>query len=94
MELGSQTNPKFVWSQMRVPAEPAFPPEILEELIDRLHSTTALLSFGLVCRRALIKIRHILFSNLEFTKNEDFEQFLELVDAPWTIFFHRISVQL
>ncbi|KAF8348902.1 hypothetical protein F5887DRAFT_1071049 [Amanita rubescens] len=62
----------------------AFPPEILEELIDRLHSTTALLSFGLVCRRALIKTRHILFSNLEFTKNEDFEQFLELVDAPWT----------
>ena len=63
-----------------------FPPEILEELIDRLHSTTALLSFGLICRRALIKTRHILFSNLEFTKNEDFGQFLELVDVPWTSF--------
>lgn len=48
--------------------------------------TTALLSFGLVCGRALIKTRHILFSNLEFTKNEDFEQFLKLVDAPWTSF--------
>ncbi|KAF8349079.1 hypothetical protein F5887DRAFT_914776 [Amanita rubescens] len=71
---------------MHVSAEPVFPPEILEELIDRLHSTTALLSFGLVCRRALIKTRHILFSNLEFTKNEDFEQFLKLVDAPWTSF--------
>ncbi len=71
---------------MRVSAEPMFPPEILEELIDRLHSTTALLSFGLVCRRALIKTRHILFSNLEFAKNRDFDQFLELVDAPWTSF--------
>jgi hypothetical protein len=73
-------------SQMRVSAEPTFPPEILEELFDKLHSTTALLSFGLVCRRALIKTRHILFSNLEFTKNKDFDQFLELVDVPWTSF--------
>ena len=76
---------------MGVSAEPAFPPEILEELIDRLHSTTALLSFGLVCRRALIKTRHILFSNLEFTKNEDFEQFLELVDTPWTSFTFAVK---
>ncbi|KAF8333292.1 hypothetical protein F5887DRAFT_1286413, partial [Amanita rubescens] len=68
-----------------------FPPEILDEIIDLLDETSTLLSFGLVCRRTLVKSRCCLFSTLEFTKNKSFDQFLHLAGAPWTSFTSAVE---
>ncbi len=68
-----------------------FPPEIFDEIIDLLDETSTLLSFGLVCKRALVKSRRCLFSTLEFTKNKSFDQFLHLAGAPWTSFTSAVE---
>ncbi|KAF8326762.1 hypothetical protein F5887DRAFT_925146 [Amanita rubescens] len=68
-----------------------FPPEIVDEIIDLVDETSTLLSFGLVCRRALINSRRCLFSTLEFTKNKSFDQFLHLAGAPWTSFTSAVK---
>lgn len=68
-----------------------FPPEIIDEIISRLDETSTLLSFSLVCRRALVKSRRCLFSTLEFTKNESFDRFLHLAGAPWTSFTSAVE---
>ena len=63
-----------------------FPPEILDEIIDHLDDESTLLSFGLVCRRALVKSRRRLFSSLQFTNHKTFDKFLHHASAPWTSF--------
>lgn len=63
-----------------------FPPEILDEIIDHLDNKSTLLSFGLVCRRALVKSRRCLFSSLQFTNHKTFDKFLRRAGAPWTSF--------
>ena len=68
-----------------------FPPEIIDEIIDRLDETSTLLSFSLVCRRALVKSRRYLFSAIEFTENESFDRFLHLAGAPWTSFTSAVE---
>ena len=68
-----------------------FPPEILDEIIDRLDETSTLLSFSLVCRQTLVKSRRHLFAALEFTDNEHFDRFLHLAGAPWTSFTSAVE---
>jgi len=63
-----------------------FPPEILDEIIDQTDDKSMLLSFGLICGRALVKSRRRLFSSLEFTDHENFDYFLHLAGMPWTSF--------
>jgi hypothetical protein len=68
-----------------------FPPEILDEIIDLLDETSTLLSFCLVSRRALFKIRSRLFSALEFSDDKSFGRFLYLAGAPWTSFTFAVK---
>jgi hypothetical protein len=63
-----------------------FPPEILDEIIDQTDDKSTLLSFGLICGRALVKSRRRLFSSLEFTDHQNFDRFLHLAGKPWTSF--------
>ncbi|KAF8804255.1 hypothetical protein BYT27DRAFT_6702988 [Phlegmacium glaucopus] len=63
-----------------------FPPEIFDEIIDHIDDKPTLLSFGLICGRALVKSRRRLFSSLEFTDHENFDWFLHLTGRPWTSF--------
>ncbi|KAF8335214.1 hypothetical protein F5887DRAFT_989477, partial [Amanita rubescens] len=83
-------------ANMHAASDSTIPPELLDELIDQLDGTSALLSCGLVSRRALVKTRRRLFSTLEFTLDEDFDRFLDLAGAPWTSFtpaVEEISLQ-
>ncbi|KAF8347185.1 hypothetical protein F5887DRAFT_1281297 [Amanita rubescens] len=59
-----------------------FPPEIIDHIDDK----SMLLSFGLICGRALVKSRRRLFSSLEFTDHKSFDRFLHLAGKPWTSF--------
>ncbi|KAF8335217.1 hypothetical protein F5887DRAFT_989499 [Amanita rubescens] len=76
---------------MHAASDTTFPPELLDELIDQLDGTSALLSYGLISRRALVKTRRRLFSTLEFVLDEDFDRFLDLAGAPWTSFTSAVK---
>ncbi|KAF8341773.1 hypothetical protein F5887DRAFT_1160047 [Amanita rubescens] len=76
---------------MNAASDFTFPLELLDEFIDQLDETSALFSFGLVSKRALVKTRRRLFSTLGFMLDEDFDRFLDLAGAPWTSFTSAVQ---
>lgn len=69
------------------------PPELLDKVVDYLHDDRqALLALSLVSKKTtLTRSRGHLFSTIVFTTDSQFDNFLLLLDRPWTSF--TFSVQ-
>ncbi len=88
--LAHLTSGNFVVSGDDVSPFSGTPQELLDHIIYFLHDDRqTLIVLSLVSKQTMLRSRHHLFSDLEFT-NEDrrSNKFFALLDVPWTTFTH------
>ncbi|KAM6492236.1 hypothetical protein JOM56_011960 [Amanita muscaria] len=68
------------------------PNEIVEHIVDLVRDDKQiLLSLGGVSNHLLSRTRHILFSTLQVSDGKKFDEFLEIMDVPWSSFTSAVQ---